>query len=130
MRDILQDFKEKIKSVLADRDTFTALLLVLLAGASFGLGRQSVPVEEVAVQSATVVNSTEGKAVVPQKAIEAPKPVQTEGSYYVASKNGEVYHLPYCSGAKRISEKNKVTFKTKAEAEAAGLRPAANCPGI
>ena len=49
---------------------------------------------------------------------------------YVASKSGTKYHLPWCSGARRIKEENKVWFATKEEAEAAGYTPAANCKGL
>ena len=49
---------------------------------------------------------------------------------YVASKNGTKYYLPNCSGAKRISETNKVWFATAAVAVAEGYTPAANCPGL
>lgn len=49
---------------------------------------------------------------------------------YVASKNGTKYYLPNCSGVKRIAEANKIWFATKADAEARGLTPAANCPGL
>ncbi len=131
MRVILQEIREKINLYLNDPAIFTALLLILVAIASFGLGRQSVsekytgntpekPPESTKPNQA--VESTSGKVT------DSETPL--EGTYYVASKNGSVYHLPYCSGAKRISEQNKIVFKTKAEAEAAGLRPAANCPGI
>lgn len=49
---------------------------------------------------------------------------------YVASKNSTKYHLPSCSGAKRIKEENKVWFNSKEEAERAGYEPAKNCKGI
>jgi len=49
---------------------------------------------------------------------------------YVGSKNSNKYHLPWCSGARRIAEHNKVWFSSKAEAEAAGYTPAGNCKGI
>jgi hypothetical protein len=49
---------------------------------------------------------------------------------YVASKTGTKYHLPWCSGARRIKEENKVWFATKEEAEAAGYTPASNCKGL
>lgn len=48
----------------------------------------------------------------------------------VASKNGEVYHYVWCSGAKRIKEENKIYFNSKEEAEKAGYRAAKNCPGL
>lgn len=53
-----------------------------------------------------------------------------EGGGYVASKNGTRYYLPWCGGASRIKEENKVWFQTKEEAEARGLTPAKNCPGL
>ncbi len=74
---------------------------------------------------ATVVTVTT-KPEAATENIETPLP----STYYVASKNGQVYHLPHCSGAKNISEANKITFTSKEEAEAAGYRPAANCKGI
>ncbi len=49
---------------------------------------------------------------------------------YVASKNGKKYYLPWCGTAKRIKVENQIWFATKADAEAAGYMPAANCPGI
>ncbi len=121
MVSILQDLKEKIKAGLGHQEYFTALVLVLVAVTAFGLGRQSVEGREV-------------KNMAPE-AREAPvatedRPETLPSTYYVGSRNGEVYHLPHCSGAKRINEANRVTFNSKAEAEAAGYRPAANCKGI
>lgn len=52
------------------------------------------------------------------------------GGLYVASKNSDKYHLPECSGAKRIAEHNKIWFNSKEEAEGLGYQPAANCPGL
>lgn len=122
------------------------LAVCLLGGVSFGLGRLSVATKShdapllcssipssipggpaTVAQTATVVNATgqstppgrqQGESAVPAK------------SSYVASKNGSVYHLPWCSGAKRIKEANKVWFDTKARAEAAGYKPASNCKGM
>ncbi len=103
------------------------MVLILVAAASFGLGRQSIITSTMAParNEATVVTATT-KPEAAATTIETPLP----STYYVASKNGQVYHLPHCSGAKNISEANKITFTTKEEAEAAGYRPAANCKGI
>ncbi len=46
---------------------------------------------------------------------------------YVASRGGTSYYLPSCSGAKRISEKNKIYFESKVEAERLGYKPAKTC---
>lgn len=54
----------------------------------------------------------------------------TNQGIYVASKSGTRYYLPTCSGVSRIKEENKIWFQTKEQAEARGLLPAANCPGL
>lgn len=61
---------------------------------------------------------------------EQPLPSIPEGGQYVASKNGEAYYLPWCSGVSRIKEENKVWFGSKEEAEARGYRPAKTCKGM
>lgn len=45
----------------------------------------------------------------------------------VASKNGKAYFFTSCSGASRISEKNKIYFDSEDEAVKAGYYLAANC---
>lgn len=124
MGNILQEMSGKIKAVLSDRDSFVSVVLVLVALTSFGLGRQSMMRAEAPMvpQGAT--------AAADRIEDEALAPAELPTTHYVASKNGQVYHLPHCSGAKNISEANKITFATKAEAEAAGYRPAQNCKGI
>lgn len=49
---------------------------------------------------------------------------------YVASRGGKSYYLPTCKSAKRLSEKNKIWFDTKAEAEKFGYKPAKSCKGM
>jgi hypothetical protein len=56
-------------------------------------------------------------------------PPGTEGTY-VGSRKGTKYHLPWCAGAKTISEENKVWFQSKEEAVSRGYTPAQNCKGI
>lgn len=105
------------------------LAAVLLLGvAAFLLGRLSVAIEPAAPVVLYVPEATAALETVQRKETTAPQSATT-GSY-VASKNGSVYHLPWCSGAQRIKEENKVWYETKEVAEAAGLRPAANCKGI
>ena len=48
----------------------------------------------------------------------------------MASKRGKKYHLPWCSGAINMSEKNKIFFENKEDAEKAGYTPAKNCEGL
>ncbi len=134
MQNLQQNIREvgvRVKVYLAEPQVFSSILLVLVALTAFGLGRQSV---EQVVQEAVAPAALEiGNGVKGEERTNSASTAPTTGTlstYYVASRNGEVYHLPHCAGAKRISEANMITFKTKEEAEAAGLRPAANCKGI
>ena len=48
----------------------------------------------------------------------------------VAAKTGTKYYFPWCSGASRISEANKVWFDSYEAAQKTGLTAAANCPNL
>jgi len=52
------------------------------------------------------------------------------GGKVVASKNGTKYHFPWCSGARTMSDANKVWFDSEENARAAGYTPAGNCKGL
>ncbi len=133
----IRDIPEKIKSILKDGRLFFLVVVLMVALGAFGLGRLSLkpsealpPVKKtVPYTSSQVATPTQLPAVVPI----VKKATTTEGvreGGYVGSKNGTKYHLPWCSGAKRIKEENKVYFADKALAEKAGYTPAGNCPGI
>jgi hypothetical protein len=140
---MLQSIKEKTKKIKgvakdgfnfensAQRGAFLTILLVLVACASFGIGRLSgletarkaVEIEFPKGQEAAIgaaFATTSAQIHIPQK---------TSGKY-VASKNGTKYYLMTCGSARRINEKNKVWFDTKQEAETAGYSPASNCKGM
>lgn len=59
-----------------------------------------------------------------------PEIAGAEASLLVGSKNSNKVHFPWCSGAQRIKEENKVWFRSLDEARNAGYSPASNCPGI
>jgi len=136
---ILTNIQEKIK-YLEDlpRDIFLGCVLLLLLAGAFMLGRISMFEEERKAQLR--ITSSDSLAVAPSldvslgvAAVAAASPVSQIGEgkgAYVGSKTGKTYHLPWCSGAKRIKEENKRWFVSKNEAENAGYRPAANCKGI
>ncbi len=100
---------------------FVVVLIILVGTASFGLGRLSISekgkipvhVESFGTGTSEVLGaSTEN--------------TEAEGSV-VASKNGTAYYYPTCTGAGRIAEKNKITFKSGKEAEAFGLHIGPGC---
>ncbi|MEK7462282.1 MAG: Ada metal-binding domain-containing protein [Patescibacteria group bacterium] len=132
---------EKLKSLVGDDSLYFAALLLLIAIASFGLGRQSV-MQKAASNS--LKNNASAVLVTPSQIVKStsitPTPITTNSTVtkesssvsgeVVASKSGTKYHLPTCSGAKSIKPENLITFATIAEAKAAGYTPAANCKGL
>ena len=134
----MPNVSEKIKHFreLGTKDQiFMPALIILVGTASFGLGRLSAyetgqdrPIEiinpataiEPQAETAAVANTT-----LPPGDI-AP---QTDGKV-IGSKNGTKYHFPWCSGAQRISEANKMWFESIEAAKRAGYSPAANCKGL
>ncbi len=126
---------EKLKSFLLNDQIFFAIIVVLVGIASFSLGRASVlqniqkpPPVQASTQSAVTIERVKETTVPPQKEeVLMEKPVTGE---LVGSKSGTKYHLPTCPGAKQIKEENKVFFANTTEAQAAGYKPAANCPQL
>jgi hypothetical protein len=102
-----------------------AAIIILVGTASFGLGRLSVGKERVPAR----VIAPEGAqaAIVTNGASPNAASAAVSNGSVTASKNGTKYYTAGCSGAARISEANKVTFATSAEAEAAGYEKAAAC---
>lgn len=65
------------------------------------------------------------------KFVEAPESASMTASalpdMFVASRKGKNYYYPWCSGASRLKESNKIWFKSAKEAEAAGYKLASGC---
>ena len=126
---------EKLKSFLLNDQIFFAIIVVLVGIASFSLGRASVienSPKPSTVQSSLPAAVTLAPADI--KAVPAPQAkAATEkaaGGELVGSKSGTKYHLPTCPGAKQIKAENKIFFASREAAEAAGYKPAANCPQL
>ncbi len=138
---IIRERKEKIKSwaaktrpITEDQNVYLVLLLIVVAFLSYGLGRLSkieearIPVEIQNIEAVNELSTGVNEAALTASANEADQALPQ--SQYVGSVNSDKYHLPWCSGAKRIAEANQVWFASKEEAEAQGYQPAGNCPGI
>ncbi len=52
--------------------------------------------------------------------------VQYNGPF-VGKRSSDVYHVPWCPEAKKLSPEERVTFNTAADAQAAGYRPCTLC---
>lgn len=129
---MLSEFIPKVKSLYKEKqsDFYVAALIFLVSMASFGLGRLSVlwpPKEPISM--AEPQNLSNASLPVRNFANSSAAVVKPKGKY-VASKSGASYHYPWCQGALKIKEGNKIWFQTKKEAEQAGYKPAGNCEGL
>lgn len=125
MRLIIQQIWGKCKT-----EWFVGLIFILGLSLAFGLGRLSIlkpPKGPVTISNPTSKPATNYLPAA-SAAVNLNK-AENKGEV-VASKQGSKYHLPTCSGAKRIKPENLVTYESVAAAQAAGLTPAANCPGL
>ncbi|HAE36920.1 TPA: hypothetical protein DCX66_02725 [Candidatus Nomurabacteria bacterium] len=124
---------DKIKGKIGiDSTTFLCLCIVVLVGlSSFGLGRLSATntsEEDIKLENTNdyIVKEGAGKSIEAESSIDDVNSNFKEKKY-LASKNGKLYYTVSCSGAKRISEKNKVWFATSEEAKKAGYSLSSSC---
>ncbi|HEY4502652.1 MAG TPA: hypothetical protein VJH21_02365 [Candidatus Paceibacterota bacterium] len=123
----IAEIAQRIKRIVAG-ELFVVLLIVLIGLMSFGLGRLSA-LEKGRTHVRIIDPVAQRASVLEQNSNGSTSDTVSSGSF-VGSKNGSKYHFPWCSGAQRIKEENKIWFSTKEEAERAGYTPAANCPGL
>ena len=136
---MVSKLQEKIKSFFEDNksDLFVAAAVFLVGLGGFGLGRLSAKWPE---KKPIVIENSELGSM--NQALKQAK-IATDGKTpnsssvnpdsrgkYVASKSGTAYHFPWCAGAQKIKETNKIWFQTKEEAEGRGYKPAGNCEGL
>ncbi|MDO8594630.1 MAG: hypothetical protein Q7R93_03910 [bacterium] len=146
----IPELRQKVKDTagrLNTKEIFTMLLILVVGFGSFGLGRLSklqegktpIRIEQAAAVALSplakgvseasptgVVSSSVKGQLSPVTSPDAP----AAGGQLVGSKGGTKYHFPWCSGAQRISEANKIWFNSVEEAQKAGYTPAANCKGL
>jgi|SRR3989344_9521525 len=130
---MVTETKEKVKLWMEENrsDLYTAAIIFLVCLSAFGLGRLSIlwpqkePLRIIGGQEAAAISGN--KETKPEKNANIPPSAQDK---YVASKSGTAYHYPWCAGAQKIKEENKIWFKTKEEAEDRGYKPAGNCDGL
>lgn len=126
----IRKLKGKFKLFSQNSDILLVLLIILVASASYGLGRLSVASEgqniPIYVQEAHLPSIT--ASVYAESYVKNAQAVESVS--VVASKSGTKYHFPWCSGAQRIKEENKILFMSTQEAREAGYEPAANCKGL
>ena len=120
-------------------DVVLVVVLILVSVTSYNIGRiRAVDQARPEIKITRPIDSVFSTAEVqPQNANEVepestptPKPIVDLSKIEVViskkSKSG-VYHFPWCSGARRIKEENKVSFASEQLAITAGYRLAINC---
>ena len=126
----MQSIKEYFKKIkLYEADLIISAVIILVAFSGFGLGRLS-KIEENKIPI-TIENSSAN--IISSQNINATPQlggVAAKLGGIVASKNGAKYYFPWCSGALRIKDENKIWFSSEDEAKKAGYSPAANCKGL
>ena len=100
------------------RRLFLALVIILVAGLSFGIGQLTGTKGRGPVKIEFDPTLSENQSASAIQAVLGP---------IVASKNGKKYHYLDCPGAKQIAEKNKLFFSSAEAAEASGYTLALNC---
>lgn len=126
----IKRFEESIiqqKPAENSQDYFILIIIILVAFSSFGLGRLST-IENTKKRPVVFEQSLPAATLSAKNTLPENQSIQ-EGSL-VASKNGTKYHFPWCSGAQRIKEENKIWFNSTKEAREGGYTPAANCKGL
>lgn len=131
---MLSKHLQKVKSFIEGNksDLYVAALIFLVSLTSFGLGRLSVlwpKKEPITIEQPNVERQKTNESSVGSLPSSLGISLSTKGKY-VVSKSGKAYHLPWCPGALKIKEENKIWFQTKEEAEKAGYKPAGNCEGL
>jgi hypothetical protein len=121
------DAKERILAAPDLPKNVFVTSLIFLVGLGAAMTAHLITVSEAGRGELRVVDTL---GVTEETGIPHASASTTNVGVYVGSRSGKTYHLPWCSGALRIKEENKIWFATKAEAEARGYKPAANCKGI
>ena len=149
IKSLWQKLWQKAQTIFRDENSvkyYTVAVIILVGLSAFGLGRLSVMEErrEPVVVEDKSQNADGGAAAAgaPPQSVSVITSVNGQtptisnttspvlGGRLVASRNGTKYYLPWCSGATKITDANKIWFNSEADARVKGYQPATNCKGI
>ncbi len=118
---------------------YTVVLIVLIGGISFGLGRLSVQKQDKTSikieypnteQVSSVIAFTATTTEISEKSTTVVVPALSQSGEVIGSKSGKKYYFPWCGTVKRILPQNQVHFDSIEDARAAGFTPGGNCKGL
>lgn len=98
-------------------DIILIITVILISATAFNLGKASA----LKKQKTPITIAQPDESKTDSKALRSTQAIASKNS------TAKVYHLPWCSGASKISEKNKIIFATEAAAISAGYTLAGNC---
>lgn len=143
---MLQELRIKIKQWARREDLFLTFLIVTVGFGSFAFGRLSALNDLREPITITTKNNivyptyptyndktrifTAQTQSVSRSSISKEDVSGIIDGGVVGSKTGSKYHFPWCSGAVRIREDNKIFFASVEAARKAGYTPAGNCKGL
>ena len=137
---MLYHLHKKINSWLIanQKDLFLAATIILVSIISFGLGRlsaiwpekQPIRIEKSQLSELSELSKLSNNGNDKLNPLNQLNSLNQLTGKYVASKNSTFYHYPWCPGAQKIKEENKIWFQTKEEAGDRGYKPAGNCEGL
>lgn len=128
----IQDYVQKAGEWVKINQADIAIVLgfILVALIAFGAGRLTAP--EI-VRNPIIIDGPTASSSINLYGAVSQSINQTTGEgaaqsgsaqgMFVASKNSNKYHWPWCSWAEKIKEENKVWFQSEAAAQAAGFSP-------
>ncbi len=134
----IQDIRNKIKGVHENSPNILPIsaIIILVGFGSFILGRLSVNmstdgnhVSIIDLKSNLPINSNPNSNSLPLLSSASDYKTSSNNPFgmYIASKNGKLYYTKECKAAQRLSEKTKISWSTKEEAESAGYTFAESC---
>jgi len=89
---------------------------------------QVVYPDVIAIQSETKIEEMNSGQTITKPIDNTPSNIST--GQIVASKNGQRYYYPNCSGINRIKPENRIYFENKKQAEDKGLTLASGCKSL
>ncbi len=136
MINIVAKLKEAIKPY--GEGLFLATAIVIIGLISFGLGRLSARYDSGALEiDSTPISTNAVEGLASSQNQDASMTADVSGALgaaveqkIIGNKQSKIYHLESCPGALKMRQENKVFFASISEAQKAGFRAAANCPGL
>ncbi len=122
----IKQIEDIFKLFILRDNFFYALIVIIVAITSFGLGRLSLQPDMVSINKQSAGITLLRDAFLEDDRLTIPKELSDHNTV-VGSKNGTRYYKEGCSGLTRIQEENRLYFISQDHARSAGYTPAVNC---